>query len=171
VRIEVSRYVFAPARIVWSVLTDWEGQADWMVDAEDVEVVSEHREGVGVRLRCPTDLLGVTVEDEMVVTAYEVERRLEVTHTGRLIAGTGEFALEPDEIGTRIVWREELDPPLGPVGDVGARLVVAPYVRRVFGLSLDRLKERCEKEARRERLADVREHGAGGGRDVGDDVG
>jgi uncharacterized protein YndB with AHSA1/START domain len=37
--VEVSRYVFAPPDIVWSVLTDWESQADWMVDAEAVEVV------------------------------------------------------------------------------------------------------------------------------------
>lgn len=161
-RIEVSRYLFAPATIVWSALTDWEGQADWMLDAEEVHVVSEHREGVGVRLRCPTNVLGLTVEDEMEVTAYDEERRLAIRHTGRVITGTGEFLLEPDEIGTRVVWREEIDPPLGAVGEVGARTLVRPYVGRLFGRSLDRLKQRCEREARRERLAHVRDVDAGG---------
>ncbi len=156
-RIEVSRYLFAPARIVWSVLTDWERQPDWMLDAEEVHVLGEQREGVGVRLRCPTNVLGLTVEDEMEVTAYEEGRRLAIRHTGRVITGTGEFVLEPDEIGTRVVWREEIDPPLGTVGEVGARTLVRPYVGRLFGRSLDRLKQRCEQEARRERLAHVRD--------------
>ena len=31
----------------WGVLVDWERQADWMLDADRVDVISEHREGRG----------------------------------------------------------------------------------------------------------------------------
>lgn len=154
--VEVSRYVFADDDVVWGVLTDWERQPEWMIDAKDVEVLSEERRGVGVRLRCPTNLVGVTVDDEMEVTVWEERRRLGVRHLGRVITGTGEFVLDPTGVGTRVVWREEIDPPLGTVGEVGARALVQPYVRHLFGRSLDGLKEACEREQRRRRT------GAGG---------
>lgn len=150
-RVEVSRYVFAPPELVWAVLTDWERQADWMVDARSVAVTSEHREGPGVRVVCPTDVLGVTVEDEMAVTEWVAEERLTVEHLGNVITGTGTFQLEPTPVGTRVIWREEVEPPLGRLGELGARLLVRPYVQRLFSRSIDNLKQLCEREARRER--------------------
>lgn len=150
-RVEVCRYVFAPPEIVWAVLTDWERQADWMVDARSVTVTSGHREGTGVRIVCPTNVLGFTVRDEMEVTEWVAGERLTVEHLGSLITGTGTFELEPTPVGTRIVWWEEIDPPLGVVGELGARLVVHPYVEHLFSRSLENLKRLCEREARRER--------------------
>lgn len=150
-RVEVSRYVFAPPDIVWAVLTDWERQADWMVDARSVTVASGHRQGTGVRIVCPTNVLGLTVRDEMEVTGWVAGERLTVEHLGSVITGTGTFELEATPVGTRIVWWEEVDPPLGAVGELGARLVVRPYVERLFSRSLDHLKRLCEREARRER--------------------
>lgn len=146
--VEISRYVFAPDDVVWAILTDWEGQAEWMLDAQEVEVVSEHREGRGVRLRCPTNVLGVTLDDELEVTAWQERRRLAVRHVGGVISGTGEFLLERTEVGTQVTWREDLDPPLGAVGEAGARVLIRPYVRHVFGRSLDGLKEVCERVQR-----------------------
>jgi hypothetical protein len=52
----------------------WEEQPRWMLDAKEVHVTSEHREGVGVELRCPTNLLGFTVQDTMRVTGWEPPR-------------------------------------------------------------------------------------------------
>lgn len=146
--VEVSRYVFADDDLVWRVLTDWERQPEWMVDAEDVEVLSETRAGVGVRLRCPTNVLGFTVDDVMEITVWEEQRRLAVSHLGRVVTGSGEFLLEGTQVGTRVTWREQIDPPLGVVGEVGARTLVEPYVRHLFGRSLDGLKETCEREQR-----------------------
>lgn len=156
-RVEVSRYVFAPPHVVWAVLTDWERQADWMVDARSVTVTSEHREGTGVTVRCPTNVLGVTVDDEMRVTEWVDGERLTVEHLGALITGSGTFELEPTSVGTRIVWSEQIDPPLGPVGELGARLVVKPYVERLFSRSVGNLKQLCEREARRERTTSASE--------------
>lgn len=152
-QVEVSRYVFAPPGVVWAVLTDWERQADWMVDALDVEVTSPHREGTGVTIVCPTNVLGVTVQDEMRVTEWVEGQRLRVEHLGDVITGSGTFVLEPTPVGTRIIWHEEIDPPLGVVGELGARLVVRPYVRYLFGRSLDNLKAIAERLARRERTS------------------
>jgi uncharacterized membrane protein len=147
-RLEVERHTSAPRAVVWQVLTQWERQPEWMLDAKSVEVLTPDRDGVGVTIRCPTNLLGITVEDVMRVTAWEDERLLEVTHLGRIITGSGAFVLEdtPDG-GTRIAWWEEVDPPLGAMGEWGATTLVLPILRRIFGHSLDRLVRLAEAEA------------------------
>lgn len=149
-RLEVDAVSAAPRALVWDVLTDWERQPDWMVDARAVEVVSVHRAGVGVTLRCPTDLVGLVVQDVMRVTRWEEGRRLDVVHLGRVIVGTGGFELRDAPGGTtRIVWWEEIAPPLGAVGRWVGRRLVLPLVRRVFQRSLTQLAGRCEQEALR----------------------
>ena len=147
-RIEVEVEADAPRQVVWDVLTDWERQPEWMLDAKAVHVLTPHREGEGVTIRCPTNLLGFTVQDVMRVTKWVEPSELEVTHLGRIITGTGAFELE--ELGperTRIRWWEEIDPPLGAVGRVGAELVVAPFTRRLFGRSLRNLAVAAEAQA------------------------
>jgi carbon monoxide dehydrogenase subunit G len=134
-RIEVSRRAAAPPTDVWDVLVDWERQPQWMVDAKSVEVVSERRAGVGVRLRCPTRVVLVTVTDVMEVTDWEPPHRLRVRHHGRLIRGSGEFRIAADGDGSRITWVEEIETP-------GAWLA-RPYVRWLFGRSLENLADLC----------------------------
>ncbi|MDP9023033.1 MAG: SRPBCC family protein [Actinomycetota bacterium] len=145
----LSREVDAPPSVVWRVLTDWERQAEWMVDARAVRVTGDRRQGTGVELRVPTRVVGVTVQDTMRVTVWEPPRMLGVRHTGRLISGVGAFVLEPVEGGTRLVWWEEVDPPLGALGELGASLVVRPYLARLFGRSLDAFARICHREASR----------------------
>jgi hypothetical protein len=144
-RLDLHQDTTAPRRVVWDVLTRWEEQPLWMLDAKEVHVTSAHREGLGVELRCPTNLLGFTVQDTMVVTGWDEPTILEVTHTGRIITGTGAFELSdlPDG-GTRIGWWEEVDPPLGALGELGARLFALPVIRRIFRRSLRNLARRAE---------------------------
>jgi carbon monoxide dehydrogenase subunit G len=145
-RLELEQDTTAPRDVVWDVLVDWEQQPRWMLDAKEVHVTSDHREGLGVELRCPTKLLGLTVQDTMVVTGWEELRLLEVTHTGRIITGTGAFELTSrTDGGTRITWWEEVDPPLGAVGELGARVVALPIIRRIFRRSLRNLARRAEE--------------------------
>jgi carbon monoxide dehydrogenase subunit G len=147
-RLELEQDTTAPREVVWDVLVDWEEQPRWMLDAKEVHVTSPHREGLGVELRCPTNLLGFTVQDTMRVTGWEDRRLLEVTHTGRIITGTGAFVLTSlDDGGTRITWWEEVDPPLGVVGEVGARVFALPIIRRIFRRSLRNLARRAEEVA------------------------
>lgn len=147
-RIEVSTHVEADPARVWALLTDWEAQVDWMRDAVDVSVRGDRREGVGVVLRCRTRIAaGLTVDDDLVTTAWDEPRRLEVRHTGWLIRGLAAFELEPTAHGTRVTWWEEIDPPLGPLGEALARLLAVPLVTRVFRSSLAAFKRRCESPA------------------------
>jgi len=142
VRIEVEVEAAVPRQAVWDVLTDWERQPDWMVDARSVHVLTPHREGQGVTIRCPTNLLGLTVQDVMRVTGWLEPSYLEVVHLGRIITGAGAFELE--ELGphrTRIRWWERIDPPFGAAGRLGAELVVAPFTRRLFRRSLRNLAD------------------------------
>jgi hypothetical protein len=147
VRLEVVQVVEAPPSRVWEVLTEWERQPEWMLDAKDVEVLTPAREGVGVTIRCPTNLLGVTVDDVMRVTGWAEPTYLEVTHLGRIITGYGAFELEQLEPGrTRVTWWEEIDPPLGAVGRWGATTLVLPIIRRIFARSLANLAALAEAD-------------------------
>jgi carbon monoxide dehydrogenase subunit G len=148
VRLEVSVEAAAPQQVVWDVLTHWERQSEWMLDAKSVEVLTPERTGVGVTIRCPTNLLGVTVEDVMRVTAWQEPSLLAVTHLGRIITGSGAFELVP--LGadrTRIDWWEEVEPPFGAVGELGANVLVLPVLRRIFTRSLKNLADLAARAA------------------------
>lgn len=147
-RLEVQQEVAARREDVWRTLTTWERQPEWMVDAKAVHVLTPERAGEGVTIRCPTNLLGVTVQDVMRVTGWREPSYLEVTHLGRIITGVGAFELEelPDD-RTRLVWWEEIDPPLGAVGAWGAQRLVLPVLRRIFARSLANLAALAEGDA------------------------
>lgn len=140
-------HIEASPERVWQVLVDWEAQPAWMVDARSVEVTSSRREGLGVVLRCRTDLAGLVVTDVMETTEWEDGRVVGVRHTGWLLHGVGAFELEPTDSGVRFTWWEEIDPPLGAVGDMAVTLLAIPFVRRVFRRSLGNLKRLCESDA------------------------
>lgn len=155
-RIEVTTHIEADPERVWEVLVDWEGQSRWMRDAHSVTVLSPHREGVDVVLSCRTDIIGglrgarrpggslLLVDDEMVITEWDRPRVIGIRHLGRVIRGVGAFELSPTPHGTHFTWWEEIDAPLGPVGEAVATVAVVPVVRRVFRSSLAGLKRVCE---------------------------
>lgn len=143
-RIEVATHIEAPPKRVWSVLVDWERQPEWMEDAHSVRVRGEQREGVGVVLRCRTDILGVPVTDDLRVTEWSPGTVLGVAHLGRVIRGVAAFELTPTSAGTHVQWWEEVEVPLGSVGEVLVAPLVAGWVRRVFRRNLANLKRSCE---------------------------
>jgi hypothetical protein len=144
-RIEARTYINAPVARVWEVLTDWEGQPRWMIDAQSVTVLSARREGVDVLLRCRTGLgPAIAITDDMITTRWREHSTIGVRHLGRLIRGYGAFDLKPIPAGTQFVWWEEIDPPLGPLGEAVTGAVVVPLVNRLFRASLARLKTLCE---------------------------
>jgi uncharacterized membrane protein len=144
VRLEVIQHTPAPRESVWRVLTEWERQPEWMLDAKAVEVLTPQREGEGVTIRCPTLLLGVTVDDVMRVTGWRENEYLEITHLGRIITGTGAFELRDVDGGTQITWWEQIDPPLGRLGAWGARTLALPIIERIFRRSLKNLARLAE---------------------------
>lgn len=147
-RIEVAVHVAASPERVWQVLADWEDQPRWMRDARAVTVLSPHREGVGVVVRCMTRIAGgLTLTDDLVTTQWEPPRTLGVRHLGRVVRGVAAFELEAVTGGTRLVWWEEIEPPAGRLGEAVADAVVVPAVSRVFRGSLADLKEVCESSS------------------------
>lgn len=138
---EVSSSIMLPATAVevWNVLMDWERQADWMLDADSVTVVSDIREGVGVRLDVRTRLFGIAVFTEpMEVTAWEPHRRLQIEH-GSIVRGVGTWALEPVDEGTRFTWTEQVELRIPAGGELAARLY-RPVMRMLMGRALSGLR-------------------------------
>ncbi|MFN2525725.1 MAG: SRPBCC family protein [Actinomycetota bacterium] len=132
VAIEISAVMPGPPEVVWDLLTDWEHLGDWMLEGSDFEVLSAHREGVGVRARATISIGGLTTRDEIEVAVWEPGRRLEIEHLG-WVRGRGRLDLLPLEgNATRLDWREELrNPQLGALGSIGLTLF-QPLMRRVF---------------------------------------
>ena len=106
---------------------DWERQADWMLDADRVEVVSEQREGVGVRLAVKTRIAGVPAFTEpMEVTGWDPPRRLEIRH-GSLVAGDGSCGRSSQvDGGTRFTWTEDIRLAVPVVGELAALAPTGP---------------------------------------------
>ena len=136
----------APER-VWSLLADWEGSSRWMVDATTVKIVSDRREGVGTRIVAVTDIAGIPLKDRMEVVGWEEGRLIAVQHRGWPIRGLAWFEIRTTEDGTTwFEWAEELDPPLGPLGELGGRVLKRP-IERVLARSAEKLKRLAENGA------------------------
>jgi len=118
---------------------DWERQADWMLDADSVTVVSDRREGIGVRLAVRTRLFGVPAFVELMeVTAWEPPRRLEIRHGG-LVSGMGTWTLESVDGGTAFTWREDIELAVPFVGALAVRCY-RPVMRALMGRAMEGLR-------------------------------
>jgi uncharacterized protein YndB with AHSA1/START domain len=141
--------VDAPPEQVWSALVDWSRQGEWML-LTDVRTVDGDGQGVGGRLAAVTGVKipgrpRIGVLDTMLITAWEVPRRVDVRHTGRVVRGTGTFEVRPrPDGGSTFVWIEVLDLPLGVLGRAGWPLV-RPLMAAGVRLSLRRFAAFAER--------------------------
>jgi hypothetical protein len=134
--------VNAPPETVFAAATDWERQGEWMLSTT-VRVCRGDGCSVGSELVAVTGIRGIGVTDRMQITVWEAPARCEMRHLGRVVRGTGIFAVQPrGREGATFEWTEELELPLGVLGELGW-----PLVRPVFGwglrLSLDRFADFC----------------------------
>jgi hypothetical protein len=141
VRVRVEELLPCPAEEAWAILLVWERQADWMLDADRVEVVGERREGIGVRLSVRTRILGLPAfTDPMEVVAWDPPRRLALRHGG-IVAGEGTWSLDPEQGGTRFVWVEDVRLRVPVIGELAA-LLYAPILRRLMRRAAAGLRRR-----------------------------
>lgn len=124
-----------PPDVVWRLITDWERQGDWMLEARDFVVTTAHREGIGVEAEATVRIGGITTRDRVRITDWDPPRRLSLEHLG-WVSGTGDLVLVPLGPGrTRVVWREAFRAPrlgrLGPLGRLGL-VLFRPLLRRIF---------------------------------------
>jgi carbon monoxide dehydrogenase subunit G len=134
--------VAAPPEVVWEALTDWDGQSDWMVATTVTAEPGGHR--VGERLTAVTGVAGVGFSDPMEVTRWDPPARVDVAHLGRVVRGTGTFAVEPAPGGAWCLWVEDLDLPLGSLGRLGFALL-RPAFQLMLRRSLRRLARQLEQ--------------------------
>jgi hypothetical protein len=115
--------VDAPVEQTWIGATDWDRQGEWMLGTT-VRGTEQAGRGVGGGLEASTGIGRLRVVDTMRIEQWEPPHRCHVVHAGRLVRGTGTFVVEPrGGTGSRFVWREDLELPLGLLGRLGWPLV------------------------------------------------
>ena len=117
--LELSVEVPADPQTVFEAMTDWDAQHEWMLGTRvrTTEGGIEAFTGIGP----------VGFWDTMTFTHWDAPRVVEVAHTGHVVRGTGIFRVEPAGPGSRFVWQEEVEVPLGRLGAAGW-LVVKPLL-------------------------------------------
>lgn len=153
-RVLIERHVevAAPAGLLWDYVTDWPAQREW-VPMTRVELVDpgDPARRLGGRIRAWTGLGPVGFWDHMTLTSWEVGAggggRCEVLHTGSVVRGEGEFAVEATgSAASRFLWKEMVVLPLGRLGALGWR-VARPVVESQIDGGLQALREQVERRA------------------------
>jgi hypothetical protein len=122
--------------VVWELITDWENQGKWQLEARDFVVTSPQREGIGVEATATVSIGGITTHDRVLVTEWQANKRLGIEHKG-WVSGRAEMRLTPLEPGTtHLFWSEKLYPPWGILGAIGMSLF-KPLMIRTFRRDLD----------------------------------
>ncbi|MGB8022193.1 MAG: SRPBCC family protein [Candidatus Nanopelagicales bacterium] len=132
----------APAEVVFAAVTDWPAQGRWVLGTR--VAADGPAEGVGGRFTAFTGLGPVGFGDPMEITEWDPPRLVAIRHTGRVVRGSGSFHVHPLPDGrSRMVWREQLDVPLGAVGRA-AFVLARPVLAAMLGRSLSALAHLVE---------------------------
>ena len=135
--------------VAWDMVMDWERQSNWMLFTR---VWGTENDGVGIGggVAARTSVGGVGFTDDMVITHWDPPRECTVKHLGKIVRGTGTFAIEPtvfgsagpdrgpSAFGSTFTWSEDVVPPLGRLGAF-AWPVVRPAFEVMMRISLKRL--------------------------------
>jgi hypothetical protein len=133
--VEASEVIHASPEAVWAALARWEDQAAWMRDAASVRVLTEQREGAGVRLAVRTRVLNVPLfTEELEVTMWDPPRCMVIAHRS-FIRGTGTWALAAVGDRTRFTWTERVSLPVPVLGEI-ALMIYRPVLRRLMRTAL-----------------------------------
>ncbi|MET8761150.1 SRPBCC family protein [Lentzea sp. NPDC004782] len=125
--LELMVQVAAPPDTIFRAMTDWERQSEWVFGTR-VSVVAGDGQSVGSEI----DAVTFGVSDRMRITRWDPPHAVEVLHLGRVVRGTGVFAVR----GSRFVWTERLDVPF-----------FFPVVKPLFVLMLRRSLQRFARFA------------------------
>jgi polyketide cyclase/dehydrase/lipid transport protein len=137
VELTVTVAVDADVEQTWRAAIDWPRQGDW-IPLTDVRVTQGDGSAVGDRVVARTAIGPIGFDDLMEITAIEPPRRCDVVHLGRVVRGTGVFAVAPRPAGgSRFTWTERLDLPLGGFGRAGF-LVIRPLAVLALRFALRR---------------------------------
>ncbi len=111
--------VAAAPTVVFEAMTDWDHQDAWMLGTT-VRAAQREGRGVGGTIEAYSGRRPLGFLDTMTITAWDPPHRCAVTHTGRVVRGTGLFEVRDLGHGrSRFVWSEQLELPLGVLGRIG----------------------------------------------------
>ncbi len=145
--ITVDVIVDAEPRVVWEAVTDWPRQSEWMLGTE-VRATEQGGVGVGGGIEAFTGVGRLGFLDTMVITEWDPPHRCVVRHTGAFVQGLGIFeVLALPQGRSRFVWAEQLDLPLGRLGQL-AWPVVRPGFAWGVRRSLEALAADVERAGR-----------------------
>lgn len=118
-RVVYSVDIGAPVERVWAAAVDWRGQDRW-VPMTTVRAGKQSGIAVGGEIAAYTGVGPVGFLDTMTITRWDTGRRVDVLHTGSFVRGIGILAVKPLGANrSRFYWAEDLDLPLGIVGQIG----------------------------------------------------
>ena len=132
--------------LAWKKIVDWQSQSDWMLQTK-VWVDGNQVEGIGTRIAAFTGpfhkiyprFSRIGILDLMEVTTWQAPERCDVLHYGKIIKGTGTFAIASTSATTsRFDWSEDIEAP---------RLVfllIAPFILLGVKISLARFRSSLE---------------------------
>lgn len=144
-RVARSVEVPAPVELVWAVLLDWERQAEWMRDADRVDVCTPNRTGLGVIVAVKTRVFNIPLFTERLeVIGWEPPTDLVMAHRSG-IRGRGEWRLDPTPAGTRFTWTEDLRLPVPVLGELALRCY-RPFMRWLMGGAMRDLADFVRRE-------------------------
>jgi uncharacterized protein YndB with AHSA1/START domain len=128
-----------PPDRAFAAMVDLAAQERWMIATRLYPIVSASPvPQVGSRVLAFSGVGGLGFLDTMTVTAYDPPHRWVVAKDGRLLRGVGTMQVNPLPGGSRATWINELDPPFGALGRLGAR-VVGPVAAGALRACLRRL--------------------------------
>jgi hypothetical protein len=125
--------VRAAPQQVWDTGTDWSRQHEWIWATR---VTGGY--GAGAAVSGWTGIGPVGFTDTMVITEWDPPRRCTVTHTGRVVRGSGVFEVRPRGDRSEFRWIERIELPLPPALGRLAGAVIGPIARLGLGSSLRR---------------------------------
>ncbi len=123
--------IAAPAATVFRAVVDWPGQDKW-IPLTQVRATVNNGVGVGGELEAFTGIGRLGFLDTMTITRWDAPYRVDVLHTGAVVRGIGVMSVKAlDNETSRFYWGEELDLPLGPLGQIGWQ-----FVKPAFGVGM-----------------------------------
>ena len=137
--ISVSIGINAPDEMVFKYVTNWENQEKW-VFLTKVRNIGDDSRKLGGKLEAFTGIGSFGFLDTMTITKWSPPYICEVTHTGKVVKGSGVFEVTSVDGVTYFTWTEYTEVPFGIVGKIGW-IFVAPIAKLGLILSLRQFRK------------------------------
>jgi len=108
-KFENSVVINQPIEQVFEYVTDINNNTVWQTGILELEMTSEGRFGHGSTYRCVNRFMGIRIETEGRVTAYEPDRRCCIRITSGAVTGTSTLYFESVGGGTMFTTAGDLD--------------------------------------------------------------